>query len=206
MRIFPSKSVSIENIQRMNKMDYDASKIAARAHLAASVAGLHERLDRAMTLERMETVDDYRRHLRYHARVLVPLEKALQTNPHVSALPDAARRWRSAALLDDLRVLGESQPEKVETAIRVTLGAFAGAIYVLEGSRLGAKVLLRQLDAQADRDLPVAFLSHGADEKFWPSFVNWLNSREWSPSDLAEMRESAQAVFSAYLVACEHGA
>ncbi len=159
-----------------------------------------------MSLENMETLDDYRRHLRCHAQVLLPLERALETHQYASAIPDLARRWRSAALSNDLRALGEPHSEYLDTPIGGTLAAFAGAMYVLEGSRLGAKVLLRQMGARAEQDLPVEFFSHGAADRLWSSFVNWLNSSEWSATEVAEMCESATAVFQTYLTSCEDGA
>lgn len=187
-------------------MECETPLIDARTHLARAVADLHERVDRAMTLEQMSTPADYRSHLRCHARVLIPLEKSLQASRHAAAIPDMEQRWRSSALEDDLRAMGETEPEHVETRLGASLAAFAGAMYVLEGSRLGAKMLLRQLGERSGEALPAAFLSHGTEGRFWPSFVNWLNSLEWSQEDLAQMRESARSVFQAYLTACEDGA
>lgn len=184
----------------------NACAIDARSHLAAAVAELHERVDRAMSLENMTTVDDYRRHLRCHAQVVLPLEKVLETHQHASAIPDVARRWRSTALADDLRALGEPHSKHLDTPIGGSLAAIAGAMYVLEGSRLGAKVLLRQLGAQGGQDLPVEFFSHGASDRLWSSFVNWLNSVEWSPLEISEMCETARSVFQTYLLSCEDGA
>jgi heme oxygenase len=180
--------------------------IDARSHLSAAVAELHERVDRAMSLENMTTIDDYRRHLRCHAQVVLPLERALESHRHVNDIPDIAHRWRSNALAEDLRTLGEPHSKYLDTPIGGSRAAIAGAMYVLEGSRLGAKVLLRQLGTRGGQDLPIEFFSHGATERLWSSFVSWLNSVDWSPAEISEMCETARAVFQTYLVSCEDGA
>lgn len=184
-------------------MECESPTADIRAFLATAVAGLHERVDRAMTLEKTTGVDAYRNHLRCHARVVFPIERKLQSSLHAGAVPDSALRWRSGALAADLAALGEPVPDEVDTPVAATLANFAGCMYVLEGSRLGAKVLMRQLAPLADLNLPTGFLTHGAGGKLWPSFVKWLNSVEWSPADRASMRDSARAVFRAYLAAAD---
>jgi len=119
-------------------------------------------------------------------------------------VPDISRRWREEALAGDLRLLSREVPPGVGIAYAGDAASVAGALYVLEGSRLGSKVLLRHLETCLP-GLPSQFLSHGMDRPLWQSFVGWLNSEKWTPEDLAVMRGSAASVFRAYLSACDDG-
>lgn len=53
-----------------------------------------------------------------------------------------------------------------------------GILYVLEGSRLGGKILARQAEAHSDPLIRTAthYLRHGENESFWPSFLGALES------------------------------
>lgn len=68
-------------------------------------------------------------------------------------------------------------PSPVIKAVPTPSPAFgAGLLYVLEGSRLGARVLARRV-RRAGSDLPLAYLAHGEDEDLWRSFLTWLEAR-----------------------------
>ena len=76
--------------------------------------------------------------------------------------------------------------------------AHTGFLYVLEGSRLGGQVLLRQVLASPD---PVVrgnarFLRHGEGLRLWPSLVAWLAARR--PSEHGAAIEGALAAFGAF--------
>jgi heme oxygenase (biliverdin-IX-beta and delta-forming) len=64
---------------------------------------------------------------------------------------DVLQRRRSHLLVADLRVLGVgADPDRAEDAALPRIGQFAsafGALYVIEGSRLGGRVLARQVAA-----------------------------------------------------------
>jgi heme oxygenase len=80
---------------------------------------------------------------------------------------DVRRRRRSHLLAADLRVLGvEVDLGRAEDGALPRIGQFAsafGALYVLEGSRLGGRVLARQVSAAvgAPAEGALAFLSGG---------------------------------------------
>ena len=50
-----------------------------------------------------------------------------------------------------------------------------GLLYVLEGSRLGARFLARQVGATG-AGLPLAYLTHGDGGDLWRSFLAWLDA------------------------------
>jgi heme oxygenase (biliverdin-IX-beta and delta-forming) len=123
---------------------------------------------------------DYRTFLEVIAAALLPLEAALG-RVHVERLfPDWGRRARSGAILADLDRLGgvvrrlsaPDEPGLDELQID-GLGGILGTMYVLEGSRLGARMLLRQASQSADPEVQEAraYLSHGAGTNFWQTFL-----------------------------------
>jgi heme oxygenase len=89
----------------------------------------------------------------------------------VRILPDWERRSRRRAILADLRKLGE----RPQVARQVTLDFhnILGVVYVLEGSRLGGRVLLGKAMQSGDPVVrsATAYLRHGAHEPFWSSFL-----------------------------------
>ncbi|MBR0652814.1 biliverdin-producing heme oxygenase [Roseomonas terrae] len=110
--------------------------------------------------------DGYRAFLSLQAAAVIPLEAGLERAGIERELPDWPQRSRAAALLADLAAMGHT-PAPV-APVTVADGPEAlGAAYVLEGSRLGAAVLLRQ----AGTGLPDRFLRHGARSGLWPSFL-----------------------------------
>ena len=68
-----------------------------------------------------------------------------------------------------------------------------GCAYVLEGSRLGAKLLRREIRA----GLPSAFLSD-AYPKAWPIMVDVLDDRLTEPSAIDQAIEAARALFALF--------
>ena len=93
-------------------------------------------------------------------------------------LPDWNERSRSAALDADLAELGIPCPP-VATAPRLDGEAFLfGVLYVLEGSRLGARLLTRQILANGDPHLRRAtrYLRHGEGKPFWQTFLARLEA------------------------------
>ena len=75
-----------------------------------------------------------------------------------------------------------------------------GAMYVLEGSRLGAKYLLRGVAQAADPVVATAtaYLAHGAGQHFWQSFLAALEQEPATPDDEAEIIDAAGLAFSVF--------
>jgi heme oxygenase len=92
-------------------------------------------------------------------------------------LSDWAARSRSAALLNDLCDLDATcEPSQLSRG-SLTLSEQLGALYVLEGSRLGGQVLLRR--AQGSEDERVRFNTRylqSNDANLWRSFLGTLES------------------------------
>ena len=121
---------------------------------------------------RIETPSGYGAFLSASAMAITPLELALERAGVAGWLPDWSKRVRRAALARDLAALGLDVPAFAPAAVP-SPDFGAGLLYVLEGSRLGARVLARQVDA-GGHGLPLAYLTQGEGDNLWRSFLAWL--------------------------------
>jgi heme oxygenase len=160
-----------------------------RARLREETGELHRALDAQLALLTPElSIDRYRRVLRalhgYYAALeprLLELARGLG-----ETLPLVAR----AGLLErDLHALGVP-PEQPAPARRGELPSLrareqlAGCLYVLEGARLGGRVIARALDRLGlDRGRGGAFFAgDGEPEGRWPRVVAWLDELGADPA------------------------
>lgn len=165
-----------------------------RALLRGSTAGLHAAVDARFAPLLSCGEAGYRSFLLASAAAVLPLEQALLPAGVGSLLPDWTRRTRTAALRADLADLGVTDvalppPPPLAGAARVF-----GALYVLEGSRLGARLLVPDLLAGGNTRVQAAtrYLRHGEGHRLWQSFVAHLESsrpvRERSDEAIAGAR------------------
>jgi heme oxygenase (biliverdin-IX-beta and delta-forming) len=165
-----------------------------RLRLRSFTHDSHRALDRELTSFDLTRTSGYRRFLQVTAAALVPLEAALSRAGVSYMLADWGQRSRCEAILKDLAAIGgKMQPLPFEGSLNVSQAW--GVMYVLEGSRLGAKVLLRGV-----ADLPhargaTAYLRHGLRERLWQSFVVLLESRPCDPADEVDVMDGARLAF-----------
>lgn len=146
-----------------------------RDRLRAATSSSHAALDAVASTFDMETPVGYGAFLAASAAALSPLELALERAGVEAWLQDWPRRARRAALARDLAAM--DLPAPAIKALPTPSPAFgAGLLYVLEGSRLGARVLARQVRRAAPH-FPLAYLAHGEGEDLWRSFLTWLEAR-----------------------------
>ena len=117
----------------------------AVALLRARTRDAHETVDAVFGTHLLADRDDYRRFLIAHARAL-PAAEALAAQ----AMP---LRARTPLLADDLARLDTAMPD-VLTVDASGAAAAWGALYVVEGSRLGGRLLAQSVPAT----LPCAYL------------------------------------------------
>jgi heme oxygenase len=144
-----------------------------RFRLKRATAHAHARLDQGFASPSLQSCSDYSRFLRANAAALLPLEAWLETSGVSGMLPDWNRRRRSAAILADLDDLcAVADPLSLALA-PLSAAATFGVLYVLEGSRLGARYLAATCAASTDTRVRGAmrYLRHGEDDRLWPSFV-----------------------------------
>lgn len=172
-----------------------------RQRLKQFSAGLHQQVDEVFSALELESPAGYRRFLLAHAEALFSLEPALEHNAIERLLEDWSRRRRRWALLDDLRALGcaDAVPAQAAQPMPMPPGWCWGVAYVLEGSRLGAQLLLRRLQ-KAQPAAPARYLGHASGESLWTSFLYRLEADAASCAE-RDLRRGVEDAFSLFLTA-----
>ncbi len=131
----------------------------------------HERLDGLFEAFDLADAGAYARFLNAHAEALLPVEAALDGVAD-RVIADWAERKRSAEVLADLAALGAPTPAAPAAATIETIPAIAGALYVIEGSRLGGRMLVKQVGA----GLPTAYLGGEQPRGRWPALLDAIDA------------------------------
>ena len=164
------------------------------SHLRAATRAAHDMVDASFSRFDLADPDDYAGFLLAHARATAAVEAVLVRD---TTLPPW--RPRLALLLDDLAGLGLAPPPPLAFDPGDEPAARLGALYVMEGSRLGGAVLARRVLTGA----PAAFLSARHDPGEWRGFLRTLDARgvgqppEWHDAVAA----GASACFALYATA-----
>jgi heme oxygenase len=175
--------------------------------LRAGTAEAHDRVDAAFAAFDLTDRDSYTAFLRAHADVVFPLEAAL---PGERILPDWEDRKRGALLREDLTFLRHpaesrdlmpqaTQPIAQDPGFRRDDGewnefAIAGALYVLEGSRLGGRFLVRQVP----QGFPRAYLDADQATEKWRNLLDRLETILYQPAALQSALTAAHQVFATF--------
>jgi heme oxygenase (biliverdin-IX-beta and delta-forming) len=170
-----------------------------RDKLKQATASAHRSLDARFTGFDLTNISGYRGFLEANAAALLPLEAALEEAGVASIFPDWPERSRRTAILTDLDCVdGVVQP--LGDVAPLGRNAMLGVMYVLEGSRLGAKYLLRAIDASSEPRIVLAtsYLSHGAGQRLWPSFLQILEDQSVTLQDEAEIIAGAHLAFALF--------
>lgn len=157
----------------------------------------HERLDGVMSRLDLSQRVGYATFIAVHAALLDPLERAMEAAGVADLLPDWPERTRRAAIAADARALGLDVAPVELPDLDMTPAGLAGLLYVLEGSRLGNAMLVREA-RRASEPLPVAFMEHGQGNSLWPGFVKWLEALPLDAAAEASATGSALALFALY--------
>jgi heme oxygenase len=165
-----------------------------------ATADLHAGVDAGFSGSFERDTSGYIAFLTSLAHVVVPLERALETAGVSLLLPDWSERRRTRALVEDLRDLDREPPTE---AIVPPMGGEAwqfGALYVLEGSRLGGAVLVRRALDNADIRVRAAtrYLGHGSGRSFWPSFLARLEASSAVRQAPQEAVAGAREIFTLF--------
>ena len=151
---------------------------SVRHWLRAETRADHDAVDAVYNRLDLREAAGLRLFLQAHARALLPLETALDVAGVERFLPDWDDRRRSAALLADLRALNAAPPRTETAPVFDGEAAVLGAAYVLEGSRLGGRLLSRAVASSADPEVRAAdrYLTHGQGGALWPAFLAKLDA------------------------------
>jgi len=172
----------------------EVSEQSAATQLRAATRTDHEAVDGAFGRFALGTRDGYRDFLTAHARILPLAERLIRPDQLVES-------WsgRTEALMDDLHALGGAVPAELDFSLPEGEAARWGALYVIEGSRLGGAVLAKMVPA----DLPAAYLGARHPQGAWRALLERLDEADTGPAWRDEAERGAKAMFGAYLAAAK---
>lgn len=169
---------------------------SARSRLKAATSSAHDAVDRAFARFDLSSRDDYVAFLLAHAAAVLPVEAWLDR--HAGSFADWPARRRKTALAADLAQLGVALPCPAPV-FRTAPGAAAtaGILYVMEGSRLGGRVLARRLAP----GLPQAYLAPAEGAPSWPALLAAIETVVTDTAGEAEAIAAALDTFAYFAAA-----
>jgi heme oxygenase len=165
------------------------NSLSVSGFLRSATAPDHEAVDAAFAIFDLSDRDQYRRFLLAHARAVFAVEGALTD-------ADRAVAWssRRAMIERDLVAMGAAAPLAMALALPGDAAAAWGMAYVLEGSRLGGRLLARRVGA----GLPVDYLGAAHDAGGWQAFRDDLDRAEAGPAWRGAALGGARDAFNAF--------
>lgn len=173
--------------------------MSVRETLRDRTQAAHSRLDALWEVHRLRERAAYTRFLQATAAALVPLETRLVDRGVASLLPDWDARARAASVEADLLGLGASAVACAAPMLESEAELF-GALYVLEGSRLGGAMIARAV-AQSEDEAVLAnrrYLGHGQAGRLWQSFLERLERLAPDEADLGRICAGARETFALF--------
>jgi heme oxygenase len=159
----------------------------------------HRRLDLALSWLDLGKPRYYAGFLRGQAEALFPLETALEEQGIVNVMTDWRQRARTPALEHDLAAL-DVVCDPLSPPVFKGVADMLGAVYVLEASRMGARVMLARLAQHPESNSigATAYLRHGFGQRFWPSFLTLLENHPAAQADTASVVQGAEVAFGMF--------
>lgn len=196
--------MNFQQVSQLQQKQPDAASAAPaasiRAALRAATAEAHRKLDSLATRFDLTSDTGYRAFLTVSAEALLALEAALERAGVAQHLDDWPARARAGAIVADLQGLGGEAPAAAPVTLPASPAALFGVLYVLEGSRLGARLILKQLEAAGEHIRRNSrYLAHGVESDLWRSFAARLESEPAVSRDPAAVVAAAQTAFTVFL-------
>lgn len=162
--------------------------------LRSATADDHRRLDALFGRIELSTIEGYRRFLVAHALALPAVERELDAAGFSAQWPEwpQGRRW--PLLQADLRDLGIEPPPPLPFRLRATVQTGWGCAYVLEGSRLGGRLLAQRLPP----GLPSRYLTCEHPSMTWLQFLRCLESAIGGCAEVDDAVVAAVATFGLF--------
>lgn len=169
--------------------------MTARAALRAATADEHRKVDAAFSRFHLGNETGYRGFLLAQAGGFLPVEAELDEAKAEAILPDWPQRRRADLLRADLAELNVTAPEPFSTPTFLSIKApLLGAIYVLEGSRLGGALLKQSVPSH----FPRRFLEARQAAGSWRKLLQTLDDLLIRPGDLEAAVSAAREVFARF--------
>jgi heme oxygenase (biliverdin-IX-beta and delta-forming) len=171
--------------------------MSLRSALRAQTADYHAEVDALFGKFSLSISSDYEAFLRAHARAVPAVENALEQAGIAGLLPDWPERRRTALLLADMAELGELPPPPLAQPELASEAALWGAVYVMEGSKLGGAMLAKAVPAH----LPSRYLSPQGPKGSMRAFMERLDAA--GIDDIAGAVAAARDVFALFRKAAQ---
>jgi heme oxygenase len=171
----------------------------AHAVLRKATRTLHASLDSSFVPSNLASRSGYVRYLLMNCPCTW-IEPALTDAGIHRLLPDWDQRQRQLALAADLEALEVTPDPPRARIIEADAGTILGWSYVLEGSRLGARLLLKTVQQSEDRDVSSAtrFLRQGVGTDLWGSFKAVLSEIDHDTDAIAKACAAAILAFECF--------
>lgn len=163
----------------------------------------HAELEKSMVdmLRQTTTPGAYADLLRLFYGFYKPVERLIDRFVDRNYLPDYDSRRKSAAIINDLAQFQDAYADKLSNHLPVITNSYQafGALYVLEGSTLGGRIICNMLKKNLGTDAPHAFSffeGYGeATGKMWTTFKTKLDNYTADEDRKAEIIDAATATF-----------
>ena len=177
----------------------EAPRAAARTLFSDACGGPHARLDSRISAIDFDDRGAYADTLSRLSAPVSALENALTAGVAPVLFDNWTRHRRASALRRDLDLLGGRFIEATTAPIEDEASAL-GTLYVLERSRLGARVLAQFASESVDEDVQRAthFFRHGEGVRLWDVFLDRLNASVAVRRNPERAERAAQAAFAAF--------
>lgn len=152
-----------------------------------------------LVLRKIHTMEDYGHMLRWMYSFYAPLETLIRKQLTPDLLPDINKRIRAGYLLRDLREIGAPNLEfrtcrefpPIDSA-----GKAIGALYVLEGSTQGGRIIAGILQSRLGVNIPTSYFNGYGDENshMWQAYKDFLDQLR-TPEQQHTILEAAKATF-----------
>ena len=169
-------------------MPLTMNAVPLAAMIKDSTKTVHEDVEQLLLphLASVQNTADYAAILKMFYGYFLPLEKMIEAFITQAILPDMTERRKASAIMHDLSAIGQevealslcTHLPQIENAAQAI-----GALYVLEGSTLGGKMIakmLRKNEALSLTDDKLTFFSGYGEEtgNKWRTFLLVLNEQE----------------------------
>jgi heme oxygenase len=163
----------------------------------------HQQLEKVLItkLKSIRSTAEYAGLIKYFYGYFGGLETRIEAALNPNQIPDSAGRRKTGSLANDLTFLGADIPAKAGgnalPAINNHLEAL-GALYVIEGSTLGGKIISKMMQQQLGmgEDGLSFFLGYGDNSMpMWEKFKAMLNRQANNPEEEAVVIAAANQTF-----------
>ncbi|WP_081711959.1 biliverdin-producing heme oxygenase [Halomonas sp. G15] len=195
----------------MSKTRRDIARAPALLlQLRDSTRDYHHALDHHPELQRLLrpglTLNGYRRSLLALHAPQAALEGAVAEGAMYLGQAELLSPCRLPALEADLAALGVAQTDtdiSHRPSVPRSAAELLGLRYVLEGSRLGAEVIVRCLHDTLGEAAPVSFFAASQGHWHWRNFVAQLTTTRLNAQEQQRAISAAQHAFEAYRAGLE---